>query len=133
MTALLRGDVDLGFDYYAAVQPVIAPGKVRILATTGDSREPLLKDVPTVKESGYPSYVVIGWNGIGARAAVPEAITQYLNTEINQSLSAPDLQERFRALGIEPSGSTREEMWERMGRDGRKWRDVIEKAGIPKQ
>ena len=45
MTALLRGDVDLGFDYYAAFQSVIGPGKVRIVATTGDAREPLLKDV----------------------------------------------------------------------------------------
>jgi tripartite-type tricarboxylate transporter receptor subunit TctC len=133
VTALLRGDVDLGFDYYAAFQSVIGPGKVRVLAVTGDSREPLLPDVPTVKDSGYPSYVVIGWNGIAARAGVPKEITQYLNAEINRSLAAPDLQERFRALGIEPSGSTPEAMWDRMARDGSKWRDVIEKAGIPKQ
>jgi tripartite-type tricarboxylate transporter receptor subunit TctC len=132
-TALLRGDVDLGFDYFAAFQSVIAPGKVRIIATTGDSRDPLLKDVPTVKESGFPAYVVTAWNAIGARAGVSKEITQYLNVEINQALAAADLQERFRAVGIEPSGSTPEEMWDRMARDGRKWRDVIEKAGIPKQ
>jgi tripartite-type tricarboxylate transporter receptor subunit TctC len=133
MTALLRGDVDLGFDYYAAFQSVIAPDKVRIMATTGDTREPLLKDVPTAKESGYPSYVVIGWNGIGARKDVSDQITNYLNVEINRALAAPDLQERFRALGIDPDGTTREAMWERMARDGAKWRDVIAKAGIPKQ
>jgi tripartite-type tricarboxylate transporter receptor subunit TctC len=132
-TALLRGDVDLGFDYYAAFQSVIAPGKVRIIATTGDSRDPLLKDVPTVKESGLPAYVVTAWNAIGARAGVSKEITQYLNVEINHALAAADLQERFRAVGIEPSGSTPEEMWDRMARDGRKWRDVIAKAGIPKQ
>jgi putative tricarboxylic transport membrane protein len=133
VTALLRGDVDLGFDYYAAFQSVISPGKVRIIANTGDSREPLLKDVPTVKESGFPAYFVTAWNAIGARAGVPREITQYLNVEINHALAAADLQERFRAVGIEPSGSTPEEMWDRMARDGRKWRDVIEKAGIPKQ
>lgn len=133
MTALLRSDVDLAFDYYAAFQPVIAPGKVRILATTGDKRDALLKDVPTVKESGYPNYVVMGWNGIGARAGVPDEITNYLNAEINRALASPDLEKRFHALGIDPSGSTRAEMWERMARDGRKWREVIEKAGIPKQ
>lgn len=133
MTALIRGDVDLGFDYYAAFQSVIGPGRVRVLATTGEKREPLLMDVPTVKESGYPTYVVIGWNGIGARAGVPVQITQYLNAEINRSLASPDLQERFRALGIDANGTTPEEMWDRMARDGRKWREVIEKAGIPKQ
>jgi tripartite-type tricarboxylate transporter receptor subunit TctC len=64
---------------------------------------------------------------------VSKEITQYLNVEINHALAAADLQERFRAVGIEPSGSTPEEMWDRMARDGRKWRDVIDKAGIPKQ
>ncbi len=62
VTALLRGDVDLGFDYYAAFQAVIGPGKVRVLATSGDKREPLLMETPTVKESGYPNYVVVGWS-----------------------------------------------------------------------
>jgi tripartite-type tricarboxylate transporter receptor subunit TctC len=133
ITALLRGDIDLGFDYFAALQSVIGPDKVRIIATTGDNRDPLLTDVPTVKESGFPTYVVTSWNGIGARAGVPRQITQYLNGEINRALSAPDLQEKFRVLGIDPSGTTPEAMWDRMTRDAAKWRDVIEKAGIPKQ
>ena len=133
VTALLRSDVDLGFDYYAALQPVIGPGKVRVIATTGENRDPLLMDVPTAKESGFPTYVVTSWNGIGARAGVPAELTRLLNAEINRSLAAPDLQEKFRALGIDPSGTTPEEMWERMARDARKWREVIEKAGIPRQ
>jgi len=133
VTALLRSDVDLGFDYYAALQSVIGPGKVRVIATTGENRDPLLMDVPTAKESGFPTYVVTSWNGIGARAGVPAELTRLLNAEINRSLAAPDLQEKFRALGIDPSGTTPEEMWERMARDARKWREVIEKAGIPRQ
>jgi tripartite-type tricarboxylate transporter receptor subunit TctC len=133
VTALLRSDVDLGFDYFAALQSVIGPGKVRIIATTGDKRDPLLMDVPTAKESGFPTYVVTSWNGIGTRAGFPGELTKLLNTEINRSLATPDLQEKFRFLGIDPSGTTPEEMWDRMTRDARRWRDVIEKAGIPKQ
>ena len=133
VTALLRSDVDLGFDYYAALQSVLGPGKVRIIATTGENRDPLLMEVPTAKESGFPSYVVTSWNGIGARAGVPAEVRRLLNTEINRSLAAPDLQEKFRILGIDPSGTTPEEMWDRMARDARKWREVIEKAGIPRQ
>ncbi len=133
VTALLRGDVDLGFDYYAALQSVLGPGKVRIIATTGENRDPLLMEVPTAKESGFPSYVVTSWNGIGARAGVSAEVRRLLNTEINRSLAAPDLQEKFRILGIDPSGTTPEEMWDRMARDARKWHEVIEKAGIPRQ
>jgi len=133
VTALLRSDVDLGFDYYAALQSVLGPGKVRIIATTGENRDPLLMEVPTAKESGFPSYVVTSWNGIGARAGVSAEVRRLLNTEINRSLAAPDLQEKFRILGIDPSGTTPEEMWDRMARDARKWHEVIEKAGIPRQ
>jgi tripartite-type tricarboxylate transporter receptor subunit TctC len=133
VTALLRNDVDLGFDYYAAFQPVIGPDKIRIIAMAGEARDPILTDVPTAKESGFPNYVVTSWNGIGVRAGVPADVINYLNVEINRSLASPEIQERFRALGIDPSGSTPDEMWSRMAQDGRKWRDVIEKANIPKQ
>jgi tripartite-type tricarboxylate transporter receptor subunit TctC len=133
VTALLRGDVDLGFDYFATFQAMMGPGRLRIIATAGESRDPMLPDVPTAKESGFPSYVVNSWNGIGARAGVPVAITNYLSAEINRSLKTADIQEKFRAVGIDPSGSTPAEMWDRMTQDSRKWREVIEKAGIPKQ
>jgi tripartite-type tricarboxylate transporter receptor subunit TctC len=133
VTALLRSDIDLGFDYYATFQSVIGPDKLRIVATTGENRDPVLKDVPTAKESGFPTYVVTSWNGIGARAGLSAGLTNFLSAEINRSLAAPDLRERFQALGIDPNGTTPEEMWSRMARDAGKWRDVIEKAGIPKQ
>jgi tripartite-type tricarboxylate transporter receptor subunit TctC len=133
VTALLRGDIDLGFDYYAAFQPVIGPDRLRIIATAGENRESLLADVPTAKESGFPAYVVTSWNGIGARASVPAEITSFLSAEINRSLASPDIQKEFRAVGIDPSGSTPAQMWDRMTQDSRKWREVIEKADIPKQ
>ncbi len=55
VTALLRGDVDLGFDYYATFQSVIGPDRLRIIATAGENRDPLLTGVPTAKESGFAS------------------------------------------------------------------------------
>jgi tripartite-type tricarboxylate transporter receptor subunit TctC len=133
VTALLRGDVDLGFDFFAALQPVIGPGKVRIIATSGEERDPLLKDVPTAKESGFPNYVVTSWNGVGARAGTPTDIVSALSAAINRGLAAPEVQEKSRALGIDARGSTPQEMHDRMAADIAKWRDVIEKAQIPKE
>jgi tripartite-type tricarboxylate transporter receptor subunit TctC len=133
VTALLRGDVDLGFDFYAALKPVIAPGKVRIIATSGEARDPLLKDVPTAKESGFPNYIVTSWNGVGAPTGTPPAIVNFLSAAINRALAAPDIQEKSRALGIDARGSSPQEMRDRMAQDIAKWRDVIEKAHIPKE
>lgn len=133
VTALLRGDVDVGFDYYAGFQGNLADAKLRIIATSGDTRDPLLKDVPTVVESGYPTYVVTSYNGAVVRAGTPPEIINYLNTEITRALAAPDVQERYRGLGIHAEPSTPQQMHERLARDIAKWREVIDKAGIPKQ
>jgi tripartite-type tricarboxylate transporter receptor subunit TctC len=133
ITALLRGDVDLGFDFYAALKPVIAPGKIRIVATSGEQRDPLLMDVPTAKESGFPSYVVTSWNGVGARGGTPVEIINLLSVAINKALAAPDIQAKSRAFGIDARGSTSQAMHERMAQDIAKWCEVIEKAHIPRE
>jgi tripartite-type tricarboxylate transporter receptor subunit TctC len=133
VTALLRGDVDLGFDYYAGLESTIGPNKLRVIATSGEERDPLLNDVPTAKESGLPDYVVTTWNGIGAPAGVPADIITGLSAEIRRALASPDIQERMLRLGLEARGSTPEEMRDRMAKDVTKWRDVIEKAGISRR
>ena len=92
----------------------------------------MLKDVPTAKESGLPNYVVTSWNGVGAPAGVPAEIINALSLEIRRALASPDVRERMLRLGLEARGSTPEEMRNRMATDAAKWREVIEKAGIPR-
>ena len=50
MTAIERGDVDVGFDYYAAFSPMVAGKQIKIIATSGDKPSPLFTGVPTVKD-----------------------------------------------------------------------------------
>lgn len=133
VTALLRGDVDLGFDYYAGFKSTIGPDKVRIIATAGEQRDPLLKAVPTAKESGFPAYVVTSWNGLMAPAKVPQDIVALLSAAANRALADPDLKARALNLGIDMTGTTPQQMHDRLATDAAKWSAVIEKAGIPKQ
>jgi tripartite-type tricarboxylate transporter receptor subunit TctC len=133
ITALLRGDVDVGFDYFAGLQSQIGPGKIRIVATSGEERDPLLKDVPTAKESGFPDYVVVGWNGLAAPAKVSPEIVNTLHDAVIKALADPGVKAKARNLGIDPTGSTPQQMHDRLAADAAKWRGVIDKAGIPKQ
>jgi tripartite-type tricarboxylate transporter receptor subunit TctC len=133
ITAILRGDVDVGFDFYAGLQPVIVDNKVRIVATSGEQRDPLLPNVPTAKESGLPQYIVTSWNGLASAAGLPADVLAILNREINAALADPTLQAAAGKLGIDASGSTPDEMRDRMAADIKKWAAVIEKAGIEKQ
>jgi tripartite-type tricarboxylate transporter receptor subunit TctC len=132
-TALLRGDVDLAFEFYAAIRGQIADNKVVALASTGPKRTAYLPAVPTVQEGGIKDFEVASWNGISVPASTPKAAVQVLTAAINDVLPSPDVQEKANKLGMEMRGSTPEAMTARMKSDIAKWQAVIEKAGIPKQ
>jgi tripartite-type tricarboxylate transporter receptor subunit TctC len=131
-TALLRGDVDVAFEFYAAIRGQVADNKVIAVASTGRKRTVYLPSVPTVQESGIKDFEVVSWNGISVPAATPKAVVQVLTRAINEVLPSPDIQEKVSKLGMEMRGSTPEAMTERMKSDIAKWAAVIEKAGIPK-
>jgi tripartite-type tricarboxylate transporter receptor subunit TctC len=131
-TALLRGDIDVAFEFYAAIRGQIADKKVVAVASTGPKRTAYLPAVPTVQESGIKDFEVVSWNGISVPAATPKAVVNVLTRAINEVLPSPDVQEKVGMLGMEMRGSTPAAMTERMKSDIAKWAAVIEKAGIPK-
>jgi tripartite-type tricarboxylate transporter receptor subunit TctC len=132
-TGLLRGDIDVAFEFYAAAHGLIDDKKVVAIASTGPKRSAYLPDVPTVQENGIKDYEVLSWNGISVPAATPQYVVDTLVKGINDVLPNPELQEKSKKLGMEMRGSTPAEMDKRMKDDIVKWSAVIEKAGIPKR
>jgi tripartite-type tricarboxylate transporter receptor subunit TctC len=133
VTAILRGDVDVGFDYHAAFGPSIANKQFKVIATSGEQRAPQLPAVPTVKESGYPDFVVTSWNAFYGPAGLPKDIVSKLNEQVVAALKTPDIQKRMEDLGIAPMIGSPEFLNERMKSDIAKWAKVIEAAGVEKQ
>jgi tripartite-type tricarboxylate transporter receptor subunit TctC len=133
VNAIQRGDVDVGFDYYAGVTAALQEGKIRAVASTGDTRAPWTPDVPTVAESGLKDYVVVSWNALAGPAGMPRDVIDLLNREVNVALRDPELQRKARLFGLDARGTTPEEMDQRMRSDIAKWAEVIEKAGLQKQ
>ena len=133
VTAILRGDVDVGFDYHAAFGPSIANKQFKVIATSGEQRAPQLPAVPTVKESGYPDFVVTSWNAFHGPAGLPKDIVTKLNEQVVAVLKTPDIQKRMEDLGIQPMIGSPEFLNERMKSDIAKWAKVIEAAGVEKQ
>ena len=130
ITAVQRGDVDVGFDYLAAFAPSLGDKQIRLLASAGEKRSSLTPDTPTVIESGWPGYVVTSWNGIAAPAGTPPEVVARLNQEISLVLALPEMRERFEQLGMEPAISTPEGMAERLQTDVLRWRGIITKLGL---
>jgi tripartite-type tricarboxylate transporter receptor subunit TctC len=133
VSAIIRGDIDVGFDYYAALRSVVEGKQIKVIATSGDHPDPQLAGVPTVKDSGYPEYVVTSWNSLSAPAGVPPEIVSQLNREVNAALKTPEIAARMADFGMEPLQSAPDDVSARLVKDIEKWRVVIEKAGIQKE
>lgn len=131
--AVMRGDIDLEFEFYAAVQGLLASHKLAALASTGLKRTAYLPDVPTVIDSGIGNYDVASWNGISVPAKTPKEIVATLNAAMKDVIPDPDIQSRAKEMGMEMRWSTPEDMTARMRADIAKWSAVIARAHIPKR
>ena len=131
--SLLQGNVALMIDSYAAVKGNLADGKFRPLASSGPVRSESTPDVATVRERGVANYDVVSWNALFAPAGTPPEIVKTLNGALQDILADAEVKKRLIELGIEAKASTPQEISARLKSDIDKWRQVIEKAGIPKQ
>jgi tripartite-type tricarboxylate transporter receptor subunit TctC len=133
ITALIRGDVDVGIDYHAGFQPVSGDTRIKIIATTGRARSPLLPNVPTVKESGFPDFVVTSWQSLAAPKGVPDEAIQKLNHAMNEVGADSDFREFLVKYGMAPGGNSVQEQNAAMMQEVSKWAGVIHKAGLEPQ
>jgi tripartite-type tricarboxylate transporter receptor subunit TctC len=133
VVALLRNDIQMAIDFYAALKPTLDSGKARALATSAPARSPELPDIPTVQEAGVAGFEVTAWNGLYAPTGTPDAIIQTLNAALHDVLAEPVLKKHALDFGIDTKASTPAELDARMRGDIAKWGQVIAKANIPKQ
>lgn len=133
LIALLRGDIQLAIENYAAVQSHIADKAVTPVSSSGLVRTTFLPDVPTVKEAGGGDFEARSWNAIFAPKGTPPEVIKTLNAALREMLEMPDLKKRARDLGIEARASSPEEIQGRLKDDIDKWARVIERAGIARQ
>ena len=133
VTAVIRGDIDVAFDYQPGFEGGLSDGKITAIATTGSVRSLSLPEVPTVQEGGLSGYDVTSWNGLAAPTRTPPEILALLNQGVNEALMDPGIKAASAKFGLEARGSTREEMRVRVRDDVAKWAKVIAEAGIERK
>ena len=125
LTDLLAGQVDLMFAPAQTVLSHVKAGKLKALATTGEKRAATLPELPTVSEAGLPGYAALGWFGLLAPAATPQAIVAQLSRDANRVLGERDVRERMEMLGAEPAGNNPEEFARFIRDDQAKWSKLM--------
>ena len=131
--ALLRDDIQLAVDSYAAFKSPLHEKKIRPIATSAAKPSTVLPNVPPAQDSGTGNFDVIAWNGVFARAGTPKEIIDILNRGLHDALAQPEVMRQALDMGIEARGSTPEELAARLRSDIELYSKVIEQAGVPKQ
>lgn len=126
----LSGDVDMVIVVISSAVPFVESGKMRPLVILDHKRNVSIPDVQTSKEAGLPGLVAINWYAILAPTGTPHAIIDRLNTESVKAMSAPDMREKFAAMGGDISTGTPEQTGEFLRAENDRWGKVIREANI---
>ena len=130
---VIAGQCEMTFIGAPASLPHVRSGRLRLLAVTTAKRLSMLPDVPTVAESGYPDFNVVASYSVLAPAGTPPAIVSRLNTELVKIANHPEMRERLAALGIEPLGSTPEQLMATMQFELARWTKLAQGLGLKQE
>ena len=129
LTDLVAGRVAMMFDNITAMQSQINAGTIRPIATTGLKRNVVLKDVPTLDESGIKGYDIRGWFCMLAPAGTPVEIVTKLNRELVRIVAMPEVTEKLVAIGADPETGSPEDLKKLIASEIAKYKEIIQIAG----
>lgn len=126
---LMTGRIDVAVMTIAFTKPLVADGRVRLLATISGERAAARPELPTVAELGFPGFAVPIWNGFFVPAGTPDDIIAKLN---QVALAALDqsVRERMIGLGVTPTGTSPQEYADFLDRERERWSTMIRETGV---
>ena len=129
MTAIIRGDAQMGCLPAISAVPHVASGAVKILAVSTAKRSPFLPDIPTLKEAGI-DVEADAWIGMIAPGRTPDAIVAKIQREVVEAIGTVEVRDKLAAQLMEPIGNTPAEFRARIEAEIARWAPVIKAADI---
>lgn len=130
MTALMGGFIDVYVGSPLGLKPFLDAGNLRGLAITGDKRNRLVPDLPTVMEFGVPDYLVVTWLGLMGPAGTPEPVQATLRKAVEEIMKDADAAERMKNMGLDAYFAASEEFRSFVIQETAQWKGVAQKANI---
>lgn len=130
VAATMSGETQFYFGPMASMTSQVQAGKLKAIAVGGIKRSPTLPDVPTVAESGIPTYQSFGWFGMLAPARTPKPIIAKLHAATVRAVTAPDIGQKFLQLGVDPVHNTPEEFGRFIADQLLRYKSAVKELGI---
>jgi tripartite-type tricarboxylate transporter receptor subunit TctC len=130
LTDVVAGHVTMTVDGLSSALGILRSGTLRPLAVASRKRSPVLPDVPTAIESGFPDFESASWYGVAVPSGTPESVIQFLSKAISHALHEPDIMKNLVDHGADVIGSSPAELAAYMKEDTARWKKVIDDAQI---
>ncbi|MBX6741359.1 MAG: tripartite tricarboxylate transporter substrate binding protein [Acetobacteraceae bacterium] len=130
MNDLMAGTIQMMLIQIAGAVGQIRDGQVRALAATGPRRHPLLPEIPSVGEAGWPNATATSWGCVMAPAGTPQPIIARLNQAVVEALATEAVRQRLSGAGVDGQSSTPEALASFIAAEREKWGRVVREARI---
>lgn len=130
LVALMSGEIEVALTSVASNLPHIRSGKLRTLAVTSAKRSPAAPDLPTVAEAGVAGYEATSWFGLLTPTGTPREVIARLHGVSLAIVNNADMREKFIASGVDPLGSTPEQLGRYLQSEVNKWSRVVKATGL---
>jgi tripartite-type tricarboxylate transporter receptor subunit TctC len=131
VTGVLSGSVDFIFFTLPSVLPQVEAGHLRALAIASATRSPLVPNVPTIAEAGFPGFDVIAWYALFAPRGTPEPVVARLSSEIERIVARDDVRAQMARLGAEPRYLSPKAVVDFVAAESPKWADLLKDIKSP--
>ena len=130
VTALIAGDMHAAFVSTALAAPQLKSGKMRALATTATARSPLMPDVPTFAEAGWPKVDFSAWFAVLVPAGTPAAAVDALNRHVVAAMQSPEVKQKLQEAGFTVLGSSRADSERMVRAESARWAAIVKASGF---
>ena len=130
ITDLVGGQIQVLFDPFSSIYPLVAAGKIRALAVTTEKRAAAAPQLQTVAEQGYAGFDVSSWQGIVVPAGTPKPVIQRLHRGLVTVMASPEVKDKFAQYSAVATASTPEQFAAYIKEELIRWQKVAQQAGV---
>ena len=130
LTDVMGGQTTYMVDTMISAMPFVTTGKLKALAVTGKKRSPVLPNVPTVAEQGYPNFEAVAFIGMMAPAATPKAIVEKVNADLQKVLAMPDIKDKLAAQGFAAEWMKPADFASYLQKEVPKWGAIVKSGNV---
>ncbi len=127
---VVGGHIQFTFEGISVLLPLIKSGQLRALAVTSAKRSPLLPDVPTMIESGFPDFATSAWTGLLAPAGTPPDVIAKLNGAVNSALQTAEMKAALDRLAGDALGGPPQELTKVIESDIGRWGPIVKALNL---